>query len=71
MNDLILPQKISCGYCDCSEFGNLSISPERTSVRYEIEYYLEDGRATYLNGEEIKIIADRIIIAKQGDKRHS
>ena len=46
MNDLILPQKISCGYCDCSEFGNLSISPERTSVRYEIEYYLEDGRAT-------------------------
>ena len=71
MNDLILPQKISCGYCDCSEFGNLSISPERTSVRYEIEYYLEDGRATYLNGEEIKITADRIIIAKQGDKRHS
>lgn len=71
MNDLILPQKINCGYCDCSEFGNLSVSPERTSVRYEIEYYLEDGKATYLNGEEIEIIADRIIIAKPGDKRHS
>ena len=71
MNDLILPQKINCGYCDCSEFGSLSISPERTSKCYEIEYYLEDGRATYLNGEKIEIIADRVIIARPGDKRYS
>ena len=71
MNDLTLPKKIVCGYYDCSNFGNLKISPERISECYEIEYYLEDGRATYLNGEEIKITADRIIIAKQGDKRHS
>ena len=71
MNNLSLPQKINCGYCDCSEFGNLKVSPTRTSKCYEIEYFLEDGQKTYLNGEEIKIISYRIIIAKAGDKRYS
>ena len=71
MNDLCLPQKINCGYFDCSEFGNLKVSPARTSKYYEIEYFLEDGQATYLNGDEIKIVADRIIIARPGDKRYS
>lgn len=71
MKDLSLPQKINCGYCDCSEFGNLKVSPTRTSKCYEIEYFLEDGKTTYLNGEEIKIVADRIIIAKPDDKRYS
>lgn len=49
----------------------MSISPERASKCYETEYYLEDGRATYLNGEKIEIIAVRIIIARSGDIRHS
>ena len=40
MNDLTLPKKIVCGYYDCSNFGNLKISPERISECYEIEYYL-------------------------------
>lgn len=71
MNDLCLPQKINCGYFDCSEFGNLKVSPARISKYYEIEYFLEDGQATYLNGDEIKIVADRIIIARPGDKRYS
>lgn len=43
----------------------------RTSGCYEIEYFLEDGKTTYLNSEELKIAADRIIIARPGDKRYS
>lgn len=71
MNNLILPPKINCGYYDCSEFGNLKVSPERISKCYEIEYFLENADATYLNGKEIKILADQIIIARPGDKRYS
>ena len=71
MKDTSLPTALICGYFDSSEFGPLKISPERISNRFEIEYYLEDGRETYLNGEAIKICADRILIAKPGDIRYS
>ena len=71
MNDLTLPQKIVCGYYDCSKFGNLKISPERISECYEIEYYLEDGKYVYINGSELKIIADHILIARPGNRRRS
>lgn len=71
MNSIILPTAVICGYYDCSEFGALKISPERTAKSFEIEYYLEDGLETYLNGEKIPILADRILIAKPGDIRYS
>ena len=71
MNDLTLPKKIVCGYYDCSNFGNLKISPERISECYEIEYYLENGKYVYLNGNELKIIADHILIARPGNRRYS
>lgn len=71
MNNSKLPQNVNCGYFDSSEFGNLKVSPKRISKCYEIEYFLEDAKATYLNEEEIKIFADSIIIAKPGDKRYS
>ncbi len=38
-----LPENITCGYCDCSEFGTLKVSSKRTVTKYEIEFYLEDG----------------------------
>lgn len=71
MSELSLPRAFLCGYCNCSEFGSLKTSPERISRRYEIEYYLEDGKETYLNGETIPIRADHILIARPGDVRFS
>ncbi len=71
MSEFILPENITCGYFDCSEFGELKISKERISKCYEIEYFLESGKFSYLNGEEIAVKSDRVIVAKPGDKRHS
>lgn len=71
MSNLSLPRTLLCGYCDCSEFGALKLSPERTVKSFEIEYYLENAFETYLNGEKIPIYADRILIAKPGDIRYS
>ena len=71
MDNTSLPVGLICGYFDSSEFGSLKISPERISNRFEVEYYLEDGEETYLNGKAIKICADRILIAKPGDLRYS
>lgn len=71
MNNISLPKAILCGYCDCSEFGTLKTSPERTAKSFEIEYYLENAFETYLNGEKIPILADRILIARPGDVRYS
>ena len=66
-----LPQNIVCGYCHCSEFGMLKVSPERVAVKYEIELYLEDGLSTYTNGEEIKIRKHYIRITCPGQRRYS
>lgn len=71
MNDISLPRTLLCGYCDCSEFGTIKTSPERTAKSFEIEYYLENAFETYLNGEKIPIYAHRILIAKPGDVRYS
>ena len=71
MNNISLPRTLLCGYCDCSEFGTLKTSPNRTAKSFEIEYYLENAFETYLNGEKIPIHADRILIAKPGDVRYS
>ena len=43
---LTLPENISCGFFDCSIFGDLAVSPERITTKYEIEFYLEDGKTT-------------------------
>lgn len=71
MSNLSFPQALICGYFDCSEFGSLKTSPKRISNRFEIEYYMEDGKETYLNDETIPIYADHILIAKPGDARYS
>lgn len=72
MNDYILPKILKCGYFNCfEEFGNLMQSPERISKGIEIELFLEDGYSTFLNGYELKILKDHIIVAKAGSKRHS
>lgn len=68
---ITLPYDISCGYCDCSEFGNLSISPKRKSEKFEIEFYLEDGKSTFTNDNEFIIKKHYIQIAKPHQVRYS
>lgn len=68
---LQLPNQISCGYFDCSEFGELTTSPKRSVTRYEIEFYLEDGKTTTVDDRTFPIFKDYIQIAKPGQVRHS
>ena len=68
---LKLPEQISCGYFDSSEFGDLPVSPKRTVTRFELEFYLEDGKTTTTDGRIFPIRKDYIQIAKPGQVRHS
>lgn len=68
---LELPKQILCGYFDCSEFGELAESPDRTVTQYEIEFYLEDGKTTTTDDRIFPIRKDYIQIAKPGQTRHS
>lgn len=66
-----LPYDITCGYFDCSEFGSLSRSPKRKVLKYEIEFYLEDGLSAFADGKEYKISKWHIQIAKPGQIRYT
>ncbi len=66
-----LPKDISCGYFDCSEFGEISQSPKRLVTKYEIEFYLEDGKTTTTDNRTFAIKKNYIQIAKPGQIRHS
>ena len=68
---LSLPENITCGYFDCSEFGDLSVSPKRRVTKYEIEFYLDDGKTTTCDEKTYEIKKDYIQIAKPGQVRHS
>ena len=68
---LSLPENITCGYFDCSLFGNLPVSPKRTVTKYEIEFYMEDGKTTTADNRTYDIKKDYIQIAKPGQIRYS
>lgn len=68
---ITLPEHVTCGYCDCSEFGSLLVSPKRIVTRYEIEFYLADGLSTFCDDREYNIKKNYIQIAKPGQVRHS
>ena len=68
---LSLPYNIVCGYFDCSEFGGLSVSSKRKTVKFEIEFYLEDGESTFTDNKEYLIKKHHIQIAKPGQIRYS
>lgn len=68
---LTLPENITCGYFDCSEFGNLKVSPKRKVTKYEFEFYLEDGKTTSTDNRIYNIKKDYIQIAKPGQIRYS
>lgn len=68
---ITLPYNIVCGYCDCSEFGDLNLSPKRKAIKFEIEFYLEDGLSTFADDNEYIIKKHHIQIAKPGQIRYS
>jgi len=68
---LSLPQDIICGYFDGSEFGNLSVSPKRMVSKFEIEFYMEDAKATITDDRVFQIKKHYIQIAKPGQIRYS
>ncbi len=67
MLEQTLPKNIVCGYFDCSEFANMSLSPRRERTRFEIEYYLCDGKGVYSNENTWSIRKNHILIGKPGD----
>lgn len=71
MNNLSLPYGLICGYFDCSVFGDLKKSPVRTRTLYEIEFYLEDGRFTYTDGNAYQIKKGHIRIGSPGEITYS
>lgn len=68
---LTLPENISCGFFDCSIFGDLAVSPERITTKYEIEFYFEDGKTTTTDNRTYHIKKNYIQIAKPNQTRHS
>ena len=66
-----LPERIICGYFDCSIFGDLKESPKRVRTLYEIEYYLDDGRFTYTEGVAYPIKKGHIRIGVPGERCNS
>ncbi len=68
---ITLPYNIVCGYYDCSEFGDLNISPKRKTAKFEIEFYLEDGLSTFADENEYIIKKHHIQIAKPNQVRYS
>ena len=67
----ILPDRIDCGYFDCSEFEGLSVSPGRLIPRFEIELYLEDGKTTARDGVTYPIRKNHILISRPGQTAKS
>ena len=69
--DLLVPKNIVCGYFDCSIWGDLKQSPQRTRTLYEIDYYLEDGKYTYSDGMAYPIKKGYIHIGVPGESCNS
>ncbi len=68
---ILLPTTFLCGYFDCSIFGDLTVSPQRTRTTFEIEYYLENGKYTYSDGKAYRIQKHHLLIGRPGEKCNS
>lgn len=66
-----IPENIVCGYFDCSEFAGLSVSPERKTEKYEIEFYLQDADYTFCDSKCFHIKKNHIQIAKPNQIRYT
>ena len=70
-NKLLLPSNLICGYFDSAAFGTIKETPKRTCTMFEIEYFLEDGKNIFLNGNAYHVQKNRVHICLPGDVRNS
>ncbi len=68
---IVCPTDITCGYCDCSGYGNLTESYKREVYQFEIEYYLDDAISMTVDDVVNPIYKDHILIAVPGNIRNS
>lgn len=69
---LQIPNIYGLGLYDaCVVHKNKSITPKRPVSLYEIEYVLDDGGFSYINGECYPIKKGSVIVAKPGYSRHT
>ena len=66
-----LPTDLTAGSYDSREHFGAKYSPTRKAMRFEIEYYTEDGQQTYVDGVAHPIRAGWVQIAKPGQLRYS
>lgn len=67
----VLPTDLTAGSFDSRDHFGAHYSPERQVVRFEIEYYTEHGKETFVDGVGYPIRAGRVQIAKPGQHRYS
>lgn len=68
------PVIVRTGYFDADEvpaFRIPGITPDREVVQYEIELPSEEGGTHFLNGVKEPIMPDTLLLAKEGDRRHT
>ncbi len=69
---MTVPEIAGCGIFDSKiSFGGRSKSDVRKVQFFEIEYYEEDGKTSYIDGKEYPIFKGSVIIAKPGQTRYS
>lgn len=67
-----IPQIYGLGIYDASiVHKSKSATPPRLVSLYEIEYILEDGGSSHINGKCYEIRKGALIVAKPGDTRHT
>ena len=67
-----IPSICGLGIYDASVMHkNKSVTPQRLVSLFEIEYILEDGGISYINGNEYEIKKGAVIVAKPGYQRHT
>ena len=70
-NKLLLPSNLICGYFDSAAFGTIKETPKRTCTMFEFEYFLEEGKNIFLNGNTYHVKKNRVHICLPGDVRNS
>ena len=64
-NKLLLPCNLICGYFDSAAFGTIKETPKRTCTMFEFEYFLEEGKNIFLNGNTYHVKKTEFISARR------
>ncbi len=69
---MTVPEIVGCGVFDSKiAFPGITETLPRRVTNYEIEYYPEDGKVSYIDGKEYSVEKGTVIVAKPGQIRYS